>query len=431
MSRIGSIAALNPSLFIIVADATRAASYSEAGVRDLVVALSQRSAFRDAPIGVARLEFDGTEHPVIALQLEVGAGYATVHALGANRFAVFGPGEEYLETNHAAATAVAKASRAIAAGPSKKAKLAGTLEVGKHGLFVGESSGIGVAAPRKRADVVELEENGSLVVKLAPMRYAVLVEPIPLGDKSGGLAFILPADDPAGKSAAKAAVVTDADEGDDGAGGTGGEHEGASEAFAVENGGARLVLVSRGYTKLPEALLQHTHARELDAHYNQISELPDWIDRFTELRVLNLHQNQLATLPVALTKLRKLESLGLGKNALTALPAAFGALSKLKSLELADNPRLRELPPTLFELKRLEELDLSKTGLRALPEDVAKLAALRELDLRGTKVTALPAGFAALPRLEMLHVSKKVSVPLSLAKMTRPGRKDLKVLLQY
>jgi Leucine-rich repeat (LRR) protein len=82
---------------------------------------------------------------------------------------------------------------------------------------------------------------------------------------------------------------------------------------------------------------------------NQISILPSKLARCTNLVALELSQNGLRAFQGRIFELKKLNHLNLSKNELQVLPSAVGWLP-LVSLELDDNPHLR-VPPIVLEAK--------------------------------------------------------------------------------
>ncbi|XP_069711792.1 malignant fibrous histiocytoma-amplified sequence 1 isoform X2 [Phaenicophaeus curvirostris] len=130
------------------------------------------------------------------------------------------------------------------------------------------------------------------------------------------------------------------------------------------------------------------------------------------LRVLSLRRNRLSRLPAAaLRHLGRLAELDLSHNRLRGLGdgAALAALRGLRKLSLSHNELGAEgpgpPPPSLGELPRLEELDLSFNRLRRLPEGLSRLRRLRALDVDHNLLPCFPAALLELPALEELDCS--------------------------
>ncbi|NEX59722.1 leucine-rich repeat domain-containing protein [Noviherbaspirillum galbum] len=60
---------------------------------------------------------------------------------------------------------------------------------------------------------------------------------------------------------------------------------------------------------------------------------------------------------------------------------------------------LTRLPPALWEMDHLEDLDLSGNRLAVIPREMLRLRNLRRLDLRGNPVTLAECDLRALPGL--------------------------------
>ncbi len=427
---LGQVASLNASLLLLLGDTEVVKKWSGAEGEDAerVLALADAKGFA----GIGRLPLEGGTGFI--LQLEAESGYAGVYRLGLDRIALFGPGHEYFEENAEDDATIPKDATArllslIAKGPSPAAKLAGSFALASGGLVVTEHNQSGKAAQRalkKLKSVKELDdETGSLLVRLPPGDYAILVERtgLPWDKKAdASIAFVVPATDEASRTAKAAKVL------DEVARPAKAKPEAPAEQdFYVEDEGVFLNLVRREYTKLPDRVRTYPNVRRLYAYANAIAEIPSWIGELLELRELNLYQNALVALPPEIGRLSELEQLVLGKNMLTELPSWVGDLRKLKLISLEANKKISELPSGLWTLPELTFLDLSGTGVKELPDAVLGLKNLEELNVRNSKITRLPAALTKLPRLLHLYAGKKVEIPPELAAMeTEAGNKVVK-----
>lgn len=167
--------------------------------------------------------------------------------------------------------------------------------------------------------------------------------------------------------------------------------------------GLRVLVLHSGNddkTTVPPSIASLGQLRELriDGH---VAELPEEIGALSALEVLALgtptrKRLRLRRLPSSLGRLTALRELHLRGHAVEALPAGFEDLRELRHLDLLGNP-LSALPPGLVELSKLEELDVSWCDrLTSLPEGFGRLSSLVRLRAEGTKLTSLPADFAAL-----------------------------------
>ncbi len=144
---------------------------------------------------------------------------------------------------------------------------------------------------------------------------------------------------------------------------------------------------------------------------------------------------KLEDLPVEIGKLRKLEELiidnGNGCQMNIAVPRSIGQLENLKVLTLygaldpreigSEQPlrpsRIKRLPPTIANLRNLEELDLGRNGLRSVPVEIASLHKLKRLGLDYNRVREIPSSIGNLKNLRELSLRSNggVKLPQSLA----------------
>lgn len=122
----------------------------------------------------------------------------------------------------------------------------------------------------------------------------------------------------------------------------------------------------------------------------QIDALPASFEDLDQLRYLGLQHNQLRELPPGLGRLGRLEQLIASDNRLSALPESIEGLRSLERLVLSHN-LLEELPESLGRLGALTALHLADNPLRSLPEDLSSLASLRVLDLSRSRAQTLAA----------------------------------------
>lgn len=113
-----------------------------------------------------------------------------------------------------------------------------------------------------------------------------------------------------------------------------------------------------------------------------------WDSMPTNASSLDLSSTRLQKVPSYVFDMTKLEELNLSDNNLTgALPAEIRHLQNLRVLNASGN-QMTGVPAEIGQLSKLEELDLSDNQLTGLPLELGNLSNLRVLDLRGNNASA-------------------------------------------
>eukprot|EP00884_Botryococcus_braunii_P009742 jgi/Botrbrau1/1876/Bobra.146_1s0062.2 len=95
-----------------------------------------------------------------------------------------------------------------------------------------------------------------------------------------------------------------------------------------------------------------------------------------------------------------------GTPCICRLSRALDRVPHLKRLDLADND-LEDLPISLWDMRYLSVLDLSKNKLKTLSSQVSRLFDLKVLRVCGNPyLGSLPAEVAFMPGLKVLHIDK-------------------------
>lgn len=111
----------------------------------------------------------------------------------------------------------------------------------------------------------------------------------------------------------------------------------------------RIVLSSRGITRLPENIGKLTNLTHLDLSENKLTTLPNSIGKLKKLETLILDDNELTSLPESIEELENLTLLSVRYNQLTELPKNIGKLKKLRELRLDDNV-IKKIPESFKNL---------------------------------------------------------------------------------
>jgi len=134
---------------------------------------------------------------------------------------------------------------------------------------------------------------------------------------------------------------------------------------------------------------------------------------------LGLESFNLKELPESIGNLKRLQELNLGFNKFISLPEAVGELENLKGLYIESN-NLTIIPELIGKLTQLQKLDLSRNNFTTFPEFIGNLLSLKSLDITRNKITSLPESIGKLTQLQTLRLeSNKLSfLPHSIGDLT-------------
>ncbi len=118
--------------------------------------------------------------------------------------------------------------------------------------------------------------------------------------------------------------------------------------------------------------------------------------------------------------LKKLESLNLSSDSLFAISNKIGNLDKLKTLNLSYN-KLVEIPEEIGKLKNLKQLYLDQNSIKELPETFGNLKLLEDLRIQNNELEKLPKSFSQIKGLKTLHLSNNflTNLPLDFSNLTQ------------
>jgi Leucine-rich repeat (LRR) protein len=148
----------------------------------------------------------------------------------------------------------------------------------------------------------------------------------------------------------------------------------------------------------------------------------------SSLTTLRLGDNVLGNLPTEIGRLTKLKELWYHANAMSGtLPSELGRLTLLTGLRLHHNNAVSgRVPATLFQLQRLEQLDLYEMSLSGpLSSLVGKLRSMMHLRLYSNQLTGtVPTQLADLSQLRVLRLEFNQfegTVPLEFCSLVSPN----------
>lgn len=148
------------------------------------------------------------------------------------------------------------------------------------------------------------------------------------------------------------------------------------------------------------------------------SALPVDMSPLINLKELNIYQTKLQQIPPSIYNLSKLEKLILHENNIGSLPGELTLLPNLKELSLASN-NIRYLPNNIDDCPVLEELDLTNNPIAILPISVTKIRTLKILRLENTNIKEIPNEIGNLTNLEELRFqyNHNTTLPATLVRL--------------
>ncbi|WP_435355612.1 leucine-rich repeat domain-containing protein [Emticicia sp. SJ17W-69] len=174
-------------------------------------------------------------------------------------------------------------------------------------------------------------------------------------------------------------------------------------------------------TKIPKSLKKNRRLEILFLGNNRIEFADRDFRRMTNLKALNLYNVQSGNLPKSIGKLQNLEELDLYHNNLQFLPKEVCKLANLKTLALSNN-QLWNLPDEMAQMPKLQILyahhnrlnslpnlpnlkllDLGYNLFKVFPEQVYELKDLEEFDITNNKVEEVPEKLLALKKLQKVY----------------------------
>ncbi|KIC77302.1 hypothetical protein DB41_CJ00120 [Neochlamydia sp. TUME1] len=181
-----------------------------------------------------------------------------------------------------------------------------------------------------------------------------------------------------------------------------------SKAFTLSNYSSYLLNINRLllWQKLPGGTEYLNQSQIKALPLKKKGELlMQWIgDHGKNISTLCLYGSGLTSLPPELWQLAKLQKLDLNKNQLAAIPVEIGQLSQLHWLGL-DSNQLTALPAEIRQLSKLQTLRLSSNRLTNIPTEIGQLSQLQWLGLASNQLTVIPAEIGQLSQLYWLYLS--------------------------
>ena len=146
----------------------------------------------------------------------------------------------------------------------------------------------------------------------------------------------------------------------------------------------KLVIYGNYIDNIPKDLLQIPSLDYLDVSEQKVEGISfDELDSVSNIKYLDVSKNRVIQLPKKLYYFKKLEHLNLNKTGLEVIDSSFCTIENLEILIISNNA-IETLPMCLTELEKLKILDISNNSFKEFPEVLYNMSGLLKLDLRGS-----------------------------------------------
>jgi internalin A len=128
--------------------------------------------------------------------------------------------------------------------------------------------------------------------------------------------------------------------------------------------------------------------------------------------------DKLSSIPPQIFELEQLEELNLSNNQLDSINSSIADLHNLTKLTLKGN-KLVSVPIAIARLARLNRLDLNGNKLKTFPEFISEMTSLLEIDVSSNQLTSLPESISRLINLQSLDVgfNQMKTLPTSISRL--------------
>lgn len=148
-----------------------------------------------------------------------------------------------------------------------------------------------------------------------------------------------------------------------------------------------LEIIGGNFTYFPPDINHLKNLKKLSVVSTKIAVFPKEIFELPKLQYLNLKNNRIEALPPLFSN-NQIKEILLGRNFLneTALVTFFNTFKELLVLDLGHN-LIKNVPESLFDLKKLRRLNLESNGLKSLHPRMKNLSELGHLCLANNPFT--------------------------------------------
>lgn len=129
-----------------------------------------------------------------------------------------------------------------------------------------------------------------------------------------------------------------------------------------------LILEDNSLEQLPVSIGLLTNLYRLTLTSNRLQYLPSSISKLSQLKELFINKNKFTTLPTHLCNLTGLKVLNISNNPLTSLPTEISCLTSLEDLDIQNTPDLTQLPSSMGDMPKLQQIKLDKSSFSSYPK---------------------------------------------------------------
>lgn len=167
--------------------------------------------------------------------------------------------------------------------------------------------------------------------------------------------------------------------------------------------GVKRLTLSEGLTSFPEEIFDLADSLEiLDLSNNLLTSLPEDINRLTHLKIAFFSNNRFTSIP-SFKGCEHLYMVGFKSNQIETFDEEI-LPETISWLILTDN-RLKTLPRSIGNLRKLQKCALAGNRLESLPDEMAMCQNLELLRLSANNLREIPSWLWSLPKLSWLAFS--------------------------
>lgn len=143
------------------------------------------------------------------------------------------------------------------------------------------------------------------------------------------------------------------------------------------------------------------------------SELEYLEKNFKKFKNLNsLDLDEVSYIPTFIFDNKSIISLGIGNANIDEIPAEISNLTNLKELVVIRNRKSFKIPKSIKECTKLHTIKILDSGLELLPDEIGSLDSLKVLNLEDNRLSSINNALFDLPKIELINLNNNEFIGL-------------------